>query len=221
MLFRFEVGVRPHRAQLGVADVIGVGGLLDVHRVAHRRQLAGLGVGLAVVGPGHIVDLLEAVAALVVPALDDLDPVEVATLRDLSGPRRRRSVPWRAAFLGRSCPMGTPPCVGLLHEVLVLDEVLRIAPAAEEPQADQRTRSAVGLLALDAVEDGFAGIFRGPDTGGTGGAEVDRRLAGHRSCTTQANLGGVIDVAVHPGVVELLVGRGGDMGICATRQCRT
>src|ERR1700730_10629729 len=81
---RVEVGIGPHRDQLGVADRIGPGGARHVDRIADRRQLA-LRIGLALlsVTPGYVVDLLLQSSAFVLPALDDLDAVEIGADRIL------------------------------------------------------------------------------------------------------------------------------------------
>jgi len=112
VLGRIEVRIGPDRTQLGVADGVGVGRILHVNRIADRRHFASwnrviirryvyavgghdpdhLTLGprwLASVRPGHIVDLLPGIAVLV-PALDDLNAVEVAAVRVFQRPDRER-----------------------------------------------------------------------------------------------------------------------------------
>src|ERR1700704_4634824 len=93
---RVEVGIGPHRDQLGIADRIGPVGVRYIDRTADRRQLT-LRVGLALlsVTPGHVVDLLLQRAALVLPALDDLDAVEIGADRIL---QRGHQETWRLAL---------------------------------------------------------------------------------------------------------------------------
>ena len=81
----------------------------------------------------------------------------------------------------------------------------RVVPATEEAQADQRARGAESFLALDGVEDLLAGVLRRPDAGRTRGAEFDRRFARGGAGAGQANLGGLVQIAVDARVVELLV----------------
>jgi len=47
MLRRIEVRIGPDRHELAVTDAVGVAGVLDIDRVAYRRQLAGVGIYLA------------------------------------------------------------------------------------------------------------------------------------------------------------------------------
>jgi len=137
-MFGFEIRISPHRAQLRVTDIVGVRGRLDIHRIAHRWHFAGLGIGLAIVRQGDVIDLFLRVAVLV-PALDDLHPVQVAAIRILERPdgKGRRLVPGRHP--GQVAAHGYPALVRFRDKVLVLVELLVITPTTEETQADQRT----------------------------------------------------------------------------------
>ena len=84
-----------------------------------------------------------------------------------------------AGFLRQVLAHGHATLVGLLDELLVIDQVLRIAPAAEEAQADERPGGAVGFLALMPFQMPAAGVLRGPDGGGAGAGDGVTRS--HRS----------------------------------------
>ncbi len=88
------------------------------------------------------------------------------------------------------------------HAALVadLDEVLaagvgRIVPAAEETDLHPRTAGAVGLLALERLEDRVAGVLLGPYHGGAAGAVLDGRGLRHRV--------GVVDAEVSRPLIGL------------------
>ncbi len=79
---------------------VRVSRVLHVNRVAYRRDFAGHGIGLAIAGPCHVIDLFEDLAALG-PALDDLNAVEIAIVRVLDGPHdegwRLSGLSWKIA----------------------------------------------------------------------------------------------------------------------------
>ena len=76
MLRWVKIRVRPDSRQLCISNIISIAGFFDVDRIANRRQFTGLFINLAFIGPYHVVDLLPGMTVLV-PALDDLDTVEV------------------------------------------------------------------------------------------------------------------------------------------------
>ena len=103
-LLRIEQGVLAIFLQRRDADRVPLARILDVHRVARRRQLAVL-ARFAVARPYDVVDFLLRRARRAEPALRQLHAVEV----DCMGGARIRNVgalPAGAAF--RSPPIGTP-----------------------------------------------------------------------------------------------------------------
>ena len=56
MLRRVKLRVRPDRRQLGITNIVGIAGILDIHRITYHRQLTGLGIRLASIRPGYVID---------------------------------------------------------------------------------------------------------------------------------------------------------------------
>ena len=79
LLTRIKVRIGPHGTELGGADRVRPGGILDVHGVAHRGQLA-VRPGPPVPGPRNVIDLLVSLTVSAQPSLDDLDAVEIGSL---------------------------------------------------------------------------------------------------------------------------------------------
>src|SRR5664279_6402800 len=84
-----EFGIGPDGLEFRGTDVVGVGGFLEVHGALDGRNTACPLVGLAVAGPNHVEDLLEALAVLG-PALDDLYAIEIAGGRIFHRPDDKR-----------------------------------------------------------------------------------------------------------------------------------
>ena len=82
-----EVGVFPHLLQFHVTDRIRITGILNVHRVPHRRDFAGRWVRLAIAGPCDVIYFFEDLTALG-PAFDNLNAVRDCRRQDLSPPTR-------------------------------------------------------------------------------------------------------------------------------------
>ncbi|MCH6548035.1 MAG: alpha/beta hydrolase [Gemmatimonadetes bacterium] len=78
-LARIEVRILPHGDQLGSTYRVRPRRVLDIDRVADRRQLA-VRARPAVARPGHVVDLLVRLTRSVHPSLHDLDAVEIAAV---------------------------------------------------------------------------------------------------------------------------------------------
>ena len=133
------------------------------------QQQQKLGVNVASIRNGHVVNFLMAPAFAVQPALDDLDAVEVARPGVLHGanheggrfaafrPGRQVSTHRHTAVVSDRGYIGTVNIVGL------------VIPAAKEAHDDPRTGGGVGFFLLHAIEDSLAGIFAGPDGGQPGG----------------------------------------------------
>ena len=143
---------------------------------------AGPFVGLAVAGPDDVEGLLEALAVLR-PALDDLDAVEVAGGRILHRPdneRRGRPLPGRHGL--QVGAHRDAACVGLLHPVAGVQDVLVVAPAPEEANLDVRAADAERLLAVHRVEDRGPRVLLRPHAGQPAGvleAHVHRAADEH------------------------------------------
>src|SRR5215470_14504532 len=90
-------------------------------------------VGLAIAGPGDVKDLFEALAVLG-PALDDLDAIEIGG----SGVFHRPDNECRGPALHRRQvgAHGNAASIGLMYPVLGVEDVLVVAPAAEEAHFD-------------------------------------------------------------------------------------
>lgn len=78
-LIGIEVRILPDGDQLGITDGVAPGGFLDIHRVAHRRQLAIIARLTALgIGPHDVIDFLVQFTFLIQPTFDDLDAVQIA-----------------------------------------------------------------------------------------------------------------------------------------------
>ncbi len=165
-----ELRIRPNRLELRRTDAVGVSGRLDVHCALDSRHPARPSVRLAVAGPGDVEDLFEALAVLG-PALDDLDAVEIAGARVLHRPddeaRSRSLLPRR--HRRQVATHGDTARVGLLHPVAGVQDVLVVAPAAEEAHLDARAADTEGLLAIHRVPEGGPGILLRPHAGQAAG----------------------------------------------------
>ena len=84
-----ELGIGPDGFEFRRAHGVGVGGFLQVHGALDSRYSARPLVGLAVAGPDHVEDLLEALSVLG-PAFDDLDAVKIAGSRVFHRPDHER-----------------------------------------------------------------------------------------------------------------------------------
>ena len=95
--------------------------------------------------------------------------------------------------------------IGLLDELLVAREVIRVVPAAEEAQTNQGPRGSVGLFSLHGVEDRGPSVLLGPD--GRCARRPDDR-GRYTTCVrlrVEPDLGGVVGHSVSAVPVELLV----------------
>ena len=118
MFRRVEVRICPHRTQLAVADIIRIRGFLDIDGIAHRRQFPRLGIRLAPVRPHHVIDFLVAMVVLV-PALHNLDAVQIAAFRILERPDGKCGCLGPGWFLRQVAAHGHTTLIGFLDKVLV------------------------------------------------------------------------------------------------------
>jgi GNAT superfamily N-acetyltransferase len=102
-----EVQVGLGRRQLGRPDVVGEGGAVTVDGASHGRQGSGAGVGDPAAGDGDIVDLLEQ-HAVVGPAFNDLEPVQVGPVASLAACTSSVGALASRGRAGSSPPIGTP-----------------------------------------------------------------------------------------------------------------
>ena len=102
-----EVRIVPHGDELGRADGIGPARVCHIHCAADGRQLA-VAAGLAVAGPGDVVDLFVEPALGVEPALDDLVAVEIGSDRILQRDGQER---WATYLVAP--PSAHPPWASL------------------------------------------------------------------------------------------------------------
>src|SRR5262249_24504911 len=84
-----ELGISPYGLEFRRAYIVSVGGFLQIYRALDRRDSARPLVGLPVTGPGSVEDLLKTLAVLR-PALDDLDAIEIGGGRIFYCPDNKR-----------------------------------------------------------------------------------------------------------------------------------
>ena len=138
-LRRIEIRVGPDRTQLSVTNIIGVGCLLDVHGVANVGGGAGTRIDFTSVGQCNFINLLTRTTPAINERFDDLNPVQVATLRIFLGPDNK-SRGFRLVRHGWQVTTHRhASCIGFLHKILVTGKLLVKAPATEETQADKRS----------------------------------------------------------------------------------
>src|SRR5208337_397165 len=123
-------------------------------------------VGLAVAGPGDVIDFLEALTVLR-PTLDDLNTIEIGRGRVLYRPHdEARGRALFAQWHGRQVSAHRDAAfIGSLHPIAGVDDVLVEAPPAEKAHLDVRAADAEGLLAIHGVPDGSACVLLCPHSG--------------------------------------------------------
>ena len=157
-----KVRIPPNGLQRRRANRVAVGGRRHVHRAAHGRRLASLGVHPAPIRQSQVVHPLRGLAVVLQPALDNLHPVQVRAQGILQGLHHEAG---RHILLprGKIAAHGHPVGVTCRDPIGPFEIRGLKVPAAKEAQAQARPGAGVGLLAGEGSEDGLAGVGLGPD----------------------------------------------------------
>ena len=127
--------------------------------------------------------------------------------RALSALRHRRQV----------CAHGYAVGVGLVYPVLGLQDVLVVAPAAEEAHFDVRAADAEGFLAVHGVPERGAGVLLGPYAGQSAGVFIAHVERAERQDSGHAPVHGSVDLGVTAVEIVLAVWTAGVVRIGAAR----
>src|SRR5262249_37023845 len=131
-------------------------------RALDRRNLASPFIRLAITGPNHIVNLLEALAALR-PAFNNLNAVEIAGSRIFDSPQHECRC-LGSARGERQIPAPRPPFrIPRLPQVCAPNHFGRVLPPTKEAPLVVGATDPKVFLALHRVENGFAGVFFPPN----------------------------------------------------------
>ena len=106
--------------------------------------------------------------------------------------------------------------IGLMHPVPGVQDVLVVAPAAEEAHLDVRAADAEGLLAIHRVPDGGASVFLGPHAGQSAGVLQAHIQMVPSHDPSHAPFDGSIDLRVATEEIVLAVRTAGVVRVGAT-----